>query len=130
MQVKAQGVNRSLMERCVTRGRGYRKLDLQYRMHPLICSMISSMFYAPHDCSLKTDREIAALRNRIDNNMFGAARNATCLWWHDTDSLLDSQEQRVGRSFQNVEEAKLCRQLYERERQTDGNPRPVHIIAM
>ena len=127
---KADGINRSLMERCIQNGRSYNMLDLQYRMHPTICSLISQLFYSPSGVPLKTDPQIAKLRATVDitGGRNGAARDATCLRWHDHD--FGETPGPFGRSYCNIDEAQLCRKLYRKERKRAGPARSVHIIAM
>ncbi|CAM9608453.1 unnamed protein product [Ectocarpus sp. 8 AP-2014] len=108
-QVRENGAgkhhSRSLMERALDSGRANQFLDLQYRMHPTLCQVVSSTFY---DDKLKTAEELRLTR----------MSHQPCKWVHVSGGEIKHQ----GRGYSNhleipkvVEEVRASMHRYGRE---------------
>ncbi|CAB1103224.1 unnamed protein product [Ectocarpus sp. CCAP 1310/34] len=94
--------SRSLMERAIDSGRANQFLDLQYRMHPTLCQVVSSTFY---DGKLKTAEELRLTR----------MSHQPCKWVH----VSGGETKHQGRGYSNhleipkvVEEVRASIQRY------------------
>lgn len=104
------------------------ELDLQFRMHPSICQLVSRSFYRERidpesgelteyeDGWLRTDEETTAQPHLLTQPGFLKNR---ALVWLDTHGVEDTNDQRA---WKNEGEARLIRQLLERMRPTPPLP--------
>lgn len=96
-----QSVGRSLMERLLDAGSPFAILDTQYRMHPKICQLASSLFYMS---LLKTSEVTAKARE-------GELETVV---WVDVQGI-ESRDYGA-MSWSNLAEAKLCVRIADAER--------------
>ncbi|WP_413363448.1 AAA domain-containing protein [Lysinibacillus sp. 3P01SB] len=97
-------------------------LSSQFRMHPVISSMIKNVFYPTHKIETRVEKE---------ERMHGLDEKEIIIW-KDTNNLKGRKEEKFGESYRNIEEAKIINrelEIINKEYKKKGIKRSVGVIS-